>query len=292
MKIYLATNSRSNAIPLAEVIVELGSEVSGISGDLIYSEQPTVDRIRESNAVVVVLGGADDELSDFASFEAGIAIAFGLPLLILTPDDRTPGWGWASQARIIRVDPNNRDALSFRLQLFLAELNAQRPSNSVRNTKPAPKIDVRNLRRTLARARQFAETVGPQVYEDWAIELFRTGGGTVARSKIGSDRGFDLAVSLPGSDSFRGPLLIEVKSSANPGSLAQALYKLEALTIHERAGLGIVFFDDIAAKSAFKLPRLLSAIAVGMDDLLDVLESTPDLASAIELVRSRSEISS
>jgi hypothetical protein len=162
---------------------------------------------------------------------------------------------------------NNREALRFHLGLFLREgpegAPGSRPSDSVQGKR----VDVASLGRRFDEIHTASGARLGFELERLVSDIFRESGLDVALAQQ-DDRGFDLVAATP-SLGLRGrPPLVDIKSVRNPSILNKAAQALQYLVLQERAGLGLLLFDDTQLPSGFALQVVPMVITFGLSELL------------------------
>lgn len=205
---------------------------------------------------------------------------------MLQADESSPLPLQLAEVLSARTNLQSAEALRFHLELFLRRLSS---GTAIKPPPPEPRrVDVEELRRTLDELRRSPETRG-QNYELWVAALFRLAGADVVETGKRLDRGFDLAVALPGFSAEPGPLLVEVKVAALPRDLARAGFRLQELVLRERAGLGLLLFEGDSLRYGFGVQPIPMVVAMGFDELLFSLERHDgSLTRALHTARSES----
>lgn len=288
MRVVVLGATRDEWALVLEVLVDLGAEVLGPGMDIpagtLWSDLPGWN---DADAVVAVLTGSRRGRENVL-VEVGIALGRGLPLLVLQGDDEpAPLPLQLAEVSSARTNLRNAEALRFHLQLFLRRLSSEAQIEP--RPPEAHRVDVEELRRSLEKLRRSSGTRRGHEYELWVVQLFRLAGADVAEPANPRDRGFDLAVALPGVSAEPGPLLVEVKVPAQPLDLAGAAFRLQELVLRERAGLGLLLFEDRHLRYGFGVQTTPMVVAMGFDELLFSLERHDgSLTGALRTARNES----
>jgi hypothetical protein len=269
----IGATSRESAL-VQEVLLDLGAEV--LDPRTIRPRTQWSEHLAgwwkdvDVDAVVAVLTAGGGRYYESILFELGIAFGRRLPLLVLQGDEPTPLPIDLAEVSSARTNLQNAEALRFHLELFLHRVSAGMA------TEPPPaeahRVDVEELRRSLDELRRSRspKTRG-QDYERWVVRLFRLAGADVVESRSPRERGFDLAVALPGVSPDPSPLLVEVKVTARPLDLTDAAFRLQELVLRERAGLGLLLYEDGSVSYEFGVRIAPIVLAMALDELLFLL---------------------
>jgi hypothetical protein len=262
------------SVPL-EVLAELEATVS-TSADTSLLDGRLVDEHEPIAAVVALFAGPMMDRWGSVQFECGVAIGRGLPLLVLTEEafPFTLNLSDTSGARVaeLRGTINNREALRFHLGLFLKEVAAGVPTGPAADSARGNRVDVETLRRRFDELHTVSGSHLGLELERLVSDIFKESGLDVALAQQ-DDRGFDLVAATPSLGLQGRPLVVEIKSVRNPSSLNNAAQALQYLVLQERAGLGLLLFDDTRLPSGFALQVVPMVIALGLGELLRELET-------------------
>jgi hypothetical protein len=271
MRVVVIGASPDESTLVREVLVDLGAEVLDLR--IVVAGMRWSDVAgwwKDVDAVVAVLTTRGGRYYESILVELGIALGRGLPLLVLQGDDPAPLPVQLEEVSSARTNLQNAEALRFHLELFLRRASAR---TFIKPPPPEPqRVDVEELRRTLDELRRSPPQTRGQNYELWVAHLFRLAGADVVEPRSPEDRGFDLAVALPGVSAEPGPLLVEVKVSARSLDLAGAASRLQELVLRERAGLGLLLFDDRRLDHGLRVRVVPGVVAMGLDELLSSLD--------------------
>lgn len=272
MRVFLAGAHFDESALVRRVLLELGAEVvdaHDVVAGAAWSEQITrwADDV---DAAVAVLPDTRGARYESVLVEVGIALGRGLPLLVLVGDDPAPVPLLLPDVPSARTNFQNVDALRFRLDLFLRRLTTETASAPWH--AEAEPVDVEELRRSLDHIRESPSSGRGQRYEAWVVGLFRSAGAEAVIPRNPDDRGFDLVAALPGVSPEPGPLVVEVKATARPQHLMDAALRLQHQVLRERAGLGLLLFEDRHVSSAFAFPTVPMVVAMGLNELPISLE--------------------
>ena len=216
-RLYVSAPNDIDLRPLLDGLKRRGTEpyvlsdVAPLGAEILQSLRLAIER---ADRVLVVLGDAP---APNPMFEAGFALAFGKPLLIIAAPGATVPTDLAGQV-IARARPDDLDAINFALDQVQqrAPLGTRRtPGPTGRPLRP----DV--VDRLLDRLSASASTDGSSIaILAEAIEA----SGEVAVANTGRDAGFDLGVWSDDLEAIGGnPLLVEMKRSLVPGAVDQVL---------------------------------------------------------------------
>lgn len=285
MRVYLSAPQGADLSVLRDVLTDLGAEVvtSSDSDGTRWRSLPAWEGVDAAVVVLIPLSRGDYQRT---LVEAGIALGLRVPLLILT-EYGTPS-DLYQVAKVVEMQGIllNPDALRFHLSLFLKSLSAtgegREPwalSQSLHFdhwlSNQTSHFDLKPFRSRLEEIRKLPTRAGKKYskYEEWVADLFRAAGADVARPTTDlKDRGFDFAVAMPDLDFRTGPLVIEVKLSNSPKTLADAALRLQYLVLQERAGLGLLLYEDEDLPKAFVLQVVPMVVSLGFNDLVRQLE--------------------
>ncbi len=234
-----------------------------------------------TDAVVVVLSALQDSARVF--FEAGVALGLGLPLLVMAEADADSGPLKGLSVAQLPGGTRNEEALRFHLGLFITSAARAAPAQVKRPPSPL-KINLLEQRAKLDALHREGSANG-RMLERWAVDLFRAGGAKVAEASNPSNRGLDLVAELEGLN-LPGPLVVEVKGG-KPSSrrLLEAALQLQYLVLQERAGLGLLLFDDAAMPAGFALQVVPMVVCLGAAEPLSMMEQHGSLADAMRSAR-------
>jgi hypothetical protein len=216
--------------------------------------------------------------------EAGIALGRQVPLLILTEYEAPSELHQVAKVAEMHGILLNPEALRFHLSLFLKSLSASGEGrepwvlSQSRHfdrwlSNQSSHFDLKPFRLRLEEIRKLP-TGGAKgsKYEEWVADVFRASGAEVAVPTGLKDRGFDLAVAMPDLEFRTGPLVVEVKLSSSPRALTDAALRLQYLVLQERAGLGLLLYEDEHLPKTFALQVVPMVVSLGFNDLVRQLE--------------------
>jgi len=237
-RLYVSAPNDIDLRPLLDGLKRRGTEpyvlsdVAPLGAEILQSLRLAIER---ADRVLVVLGDAP---APNPMFEAGFALAFGKPLLIIAAPGATVPTDLAGQV-IARARPDDLDAINFALD----QVQQRAPLGTRRTPGPTgrplrPDVVDRLLDRLSASASTDESSIAILAE---AIEA----SGEVAVANTGRDAGFDLGVWSDDLEAIGGnPLLVEMKRSLVPGAVDQVLRGLAA---HPSARLGLVVYLEPAA---------------------------------------------
>lgn len=283
MRVYLSAPQGADLSVLRDVLADLGAEAV-TSSDSDATRWRPLRAWEGVDAAVVVLIPLSRGDSERTLIEAGIALGRQVPLLILTEHGTPSDLYQVAKVAEMHGILLNPDALRFHLSLFLKSLSATGEGREpwvlsqslhfdhwLRNK--TSHFDLKPFRSRLEEIRKLPTRVAKySKYEEWAADLFRAAGAEVAIPTDLKDRGFDFAVAMPDLDFRTGPLVVEVKLSSSPKVLTDAALRLQYLVLQERAGLGLLLYEDEDLPKTFALQVVPMVVSLGFNDLVRQLE--------------------
>jgi hypothetical protein len=162
--------------------------------------------------------------SAWVLFELGQAWALGRRILVIAPPGSEPVPLTLQRLLVLRITPNNRQAIDFALDQLLSAP----PETVTKETrKPFQSIGLgAQADLLLARLDQLPQTSGAQDFEKLVSEAIRGSGTDVVVESPERDRGADLAIWSDVLESFVGnPLLVEVKLKIRTKTKAGEIFK-------------------------------------------------------------------
>jgi hypothetical protein len=284
MRVYLSAPQGADLSVLRDVLTDLGAEVV-TSSDSDATRWRPLRAWEGVDAAVVVLIHLSRGDYERTLIEAGIALGRQVPLLILTEYGTPSDLYQVAKVAEMHGILLNPDALRFHLSLFLKSLSATGEGREpwvlsqslhfdhwLRNQ--TSHFDLKPFRARLDAIRKLPTRVAKySKYEEWVADLFRAAGAEVAIPTTDlKDRGFDFAVAMPDLDFRTGPLVVEVKLSSSPKALTDAALRLQYLVLQERAGLGLLLYEDEDLPKTFALQVVPMVVSLGFNDLVRQLE--------------------
>ena len=220
--------------------------------------------------------------------EIGVAVARGLPLLVIAGPSIPPSPALAGATTIVMTQLGNEEALRLHLGVFLRQLQS---SPRVRQparlpASPTPSVPAAYAMRLQA-ARESPGGLRGAEFERFVGDLLREAGAQAEeRSPWESDEGIDIAAFIPGEEQRLGAVMIQVKSGTLTGHALQATqHELSTYVLQAGAGLGLLVYDQMAP-GARKVPPAPLVASLGIDELLAELESKP-LSTVLTQARNR-----
>jgi hypothetical protein len=275
VRVYVSVAAGIDPSVLLEVLAELDATVSTSEETSLLDDHLT-DDLGPIAAVVALFAGPAMDRGGAVQFEAGIALGRGLPLLIVSEEASpfTLNLGDVSGAHVaeLRGTISNREALRFHLGLFLKEVPEVALRTTSADSARGNRLDIRPLRRRFDEIHSVSGSHPGLELERLVSDIFSQSGLEVALAQR-EDRGFDLVAAMPSLGLGGRPLVVEIKSVRNPSNLNKAALALQYLVLQERAGLGLLLFDDAQLPSGLALSVVPMVITLGIGELLRDLET-------------------
>lgn len=217
--------------------------------------------------------------------EVGIAVARGLPLLVVLPKTQKLPAALAT-VQNVKTSLDNREALQLHVRLFVRSLRAQPASETPQSPEPSPlNADVAaefraRLRRVRALPRREREL------EQLVADLLRAGGAQVEERPRLPRTGHqvDAAAVVPGEEQSLGIVIVEIRSFSSRGQLQGAEHQLQSYVLETGGGLGLLVYDgDGGQEPRHTTPFILS---LPVEQLIGALE---DASLPRILLRARNE---
>jgi hypothetical protein len=271
MRVHLSAPQGADLSVLRDVLTDLGAEIVPPLERDSTRWQPLRDWQGVDGAVVVLIPLSRGEYERIL-VELGIALGRQIPLLIFA--DHGVAWELYQVAKVAEMHGIllNPEALRFNLSLFLKSLSVSGEEYEGRLHDQVLPLDLEPFRSRLASIRQIPPQARSLKYEEWVADLFRAAGAELATPTDRDSRGFDFVVSMPDLDLKTGPLVVEVKRSSSPEALTNAALELQYLVLQERAGLGLLLYEDEDLPESFALQVVPRIVSLGFDDLVRHLE--------------------
>lgn len=278
-RLFVSAPSDLDLRPLLDGLKRRGAEpyvlsdVAPLGADIAESLRFAISR---ADRVLVVL---TEEPALNAVLEAGIALAFGKPLLIIAaPGSSIPSdlkGQLTSQAR-----PDDLDAINFALD------HAEAPATPSAHRGSMPQPTGRPLGRDTAN--QLLATLdltGERPTErsviDVTVQAIEASRGVVV---VSAEPGFDLGVWSDDLDAIGGnPLLVEIKRSLRPGAVEQVL---RALNAHPTARLALLVYIEPPSRAELAQARF-PVLVISLQQLLERMASA-SFAQVVRELRNRS----
>jgi hypothetical protein len=278
-RLYVSAPSDLDLRPLLDGLKRRGAEpyvlsdVAPLGADIAQSLRFAISR---ADRVLVVL---TDRPALNPALEAGIALAFGKPLLIIA----APGSSVPSDLQgqlIAQARPDDLDAINFALDH--AEASAATPARRGGVPRPTGRSLGQN------RAQQLLDTLalaGEHPTERASVEvLLEAIEASRGVGVVSADAGFDLGVWSDDLDAIGGnPLLVEIKRSVTPGAVDQVL---RALAAHPTARLGLLVYTEPSSRAELAQARF-PVLVISLQQLLERMASV-SFAEVVRELRNRS----
>ena len=219
--------------------------------------------------------------------EIGVAVARGLPLIVIaeTPIPASPAL--ASATTIVFTELGNQEALRLHLGVFLRQMHSapQMEQPARLPASPTPSVPAYVMR--LQAVRESPGSLREAEFERLVGDLLREAGAQAEqRSPWEPDGGADIAAFIPGEEHRLGAVVIQVKSGTlTSHTLRAAQHRLSTYVLQAGAGLGLLVYDQIAP-GARTVPHAPQVLSLGIDQLLAELETKP-LSTLLTQARNR-----
>jgi hypothetical protein len=220
--------------------------------------------------------------------EIGVAVARGLPLIVIAETSIPASPALASATTIVVTELGNQEALRLHLGVLLRQVQAAPRADQPARlpASPAPSVPAAYLTRLQA-VRESPGGLRGAHFERLVGDLLREAGAQAEeRSPWEPDGGADIAAFIPGEEQRLGAVVIQVKSGTlTSHALRAAQHKLSAYVLQAGARLGLLVYDQIAP-GASTVPPAPQVFSLGIDQLLAELETKP-LSTVLTQARNR-----
>jgi hypothetical protein len=220
--------------------------------------------------------------------EIGVAIARGLPLIVIAGTAIPASPALAGAAAIVMTELGNEQALRLHLGVFVRQMQtAPRADQPARlPASSAPSLPAAYLMRLQA-VRESPGGLSGAEFERLVGDLLREAGAQAEeRSPWEPDGGADIAAFIPGEEQRLGAVVIQVKSGTlTSHALRATQHELSTYVLQAGARLGLLVYDQIAP-GASKVPPAPQVFSLGIDQLLAELETKP-LSTVLTQARNR-----
>lgn len=220
--------------------------------------------------------------------EIGVAVARGLPVLVIAEASIPASPALASATTIVMTGLENNEALRLHVGVFLRQMqSAPRTEQPARlPASLAPAVPAAYLMRLQA-VRESPGGLRGTGFERLVGDLLREAGAQAEdRSAWEPDGGVDIAAFIPGEEQRLGTVVIQVKSGTlTSRALLAAQHQLSTYVLQAGAGLGLLIYDQIAPATR-KVPSSPLVLSLGIDQLLAELE-TKSLSTVLTQARNR-----
>jgi Restriction endonuclease len=220
--------------------------------------------------------------------EIGVAVASGLPLIIIAGTAIPAVPALAGAAVIVMTELGNEEALRLHLGVFVRQMRAAPRADqpACLPALPAPSLPAAYLMRLQA-VREAPGGLRGAEFERLVGDLLREAGAQAEdRSPWDPDGGADIAAFIPGEEQRLGAVVIQVKSGTlTSHALRQTQHELSTYVLQAGARLGLLVYDQIAP-GASKVPPAPQVFSLGIDQLLAELETKP-LSTVLTQARNR-----
>jgi len=220
--------------------------------------------------------------------EIGVAVARGLPLLVIAGTSIPPSPALAGATTIVMTQLGNEEALRLHIGVFLRQMQSSpRVEQAARlPASSAPSVPADYVMRLQA-VRESPGGLRGAEFERFVGDLLREAGAQAEeRSPWEPDEGIDIAAFIPGEEQRLGAVVIQVKSGTLTSRALQATqHELSAHVLQAGAGLGMLVYDQVAP-DAREVPPAPLVLSLGIDQLLTELETKP-LSTVLAQARNR-----
>lgn len=278
-RLYVSAPSDLDLRPLLDGLKRRGAEpyvlsdVAPLGADIAESLRLAIS---QADRVLVVL---TNEPALNPVLEAGIALAFGKPLLIIA----APGSSIPSDLQgqlITQARPDDLDAINFALD----HAEASAAPSARRGGVPLPTgrpLGQERADQLLARLSLADPSSTERSALDVLLEAIEASRGV---GVISADPGFDLGVWSDDLDAIGGnPLIVEVKRSITREAVGQVL---TALYTHPSARLALVVYIEPSPEGELILARF-PVLVISLQELLERMASA-SFAQVVRDLRNRS----
>lgn len=219
--------------------------------------------------------------------EIGVAVARGLPLIVIAETSIPASPALASATTIVFTELGNQEALRLHLGLLLRQLQAAPRADQPARlpTSAAPSVPAAFLMRLQAVRESPGGLRGAQ-FERLVGDLLREAGAQAEGRSPWEPDGADIAAFIPGEEQRLGAVVIQVKSGTlTSHTLRAAQQELSAYVLQAGARLGLLVYDQIEP-GASMVPPAPQVFSLGIDQLLAELETRP-LSAVLTQARNR-----
>jgi hypothetical protein len=220
--------------------------------------------------------------------EIGVAVARGLPLIVIAGTAIPASPALAGAAAIVMTELGNEQALRLHLGVFVRQMQAAPRADQPARlpASPAPSLPAAYLMRLQA-VRESPGGLRGAEFERLVGDLLREAGAQAEeRSPWEPDGGADIAAFIPGEEQRLGAVVIQVKSGTlTSHALRATQHQLSTYVLQAGARLGLLVYDQIAP-GASKVPPAPQVFSLGIDQLLAELETKP-LSTVLTQARNR-----
>jgi len=220
--------------------------------------------------------------------EIGVAVARGLPLIVIAGTVIPASPALAGAAAIVMTELGNEKALRLHLGVFVRQMQAAPRAHQPARlpASPAPSLPAAYLMRLQA-VRESPGGLRGAEFERLVGDLLREAGAQAEeRSPWEPDGGADIAAFIPGEEQRLGAVVIQVKSGTlTSHALRATQHELSTYVLQAGARLGLLVYDQIAP-GASKVPPAPQVFSLGIDQLLAELETKP-LSTVLTQARNR-----
>jgi Restriction endonuclease len=271
---------------LAEYAIEI--ELTSDVGAGVALADTSLAQYDFAIAVIPADHGQRDASRSAIYVEIGVAVARGLPLLVITEPSIPPSPALVGATTIIITQLGNEEALRLHLGLFSRQVRAvpraQHPARL--SASPTPSVPAAYAVRLQA-VRESTGGLRGAEFERFVGDLLREAGAQAEeRSPWEPDGGIDIAAFIPGEEQRLGAVMIQVKSGTLTSHALRATQReLSAHVLQVGAGLGLLVYDQVTP-DARKVPPALLVSSLGIDQLLAELETEP-LSAVLTQARNR-----
>jgi len=261
----LAALKSQNIHPIAPTSLAPGASLA----DLLKSTLATVD------FVIAILGKATE--SSNVLFELGLAYGLGKPVFVIAPPGVSSVPSDLRSAFSLRVPLDNREALDFAIEQFVASLSRSRKAAKVPG-KQQPSPPLGPLADTFLMRLESIPYGGPPDYlEHLAADLFRACGlNTFSQPRRGNHE-VDFAIWSDELQPFVGnPFIVELKAGLLSGNEStHAAHQLSNYLNTTNATWGLLLYKDGPPSAHIGRHVPLNIIVFSLKELISELRNTP-----------------
>jgi hypothetical protein len=181
------------------------------------------EQLKAADLVIGVLPRESE--SQWVLFELGQAWALGKRILLIAPPSVKAIPFALQRVQVLRIEPDNRQALDFALRQFLSAPTGSRKERTAETRAFQPRTLGPEADVLLARLANWESGGGHRALEAIAADAIRGSGADTVRLSSEPDRGADFAVWSDVLEPFVGnPLLVEIKSRIRDQASAETAF--------------------------------------------------------------------
>ena len=205
------------------------------------------NEIAKADVIVAVFSGPKPSAG--VTFEAGLALGLGKPVIVVASEPVESPFSPLASAPIVLADPANEDALTFSFAQILPALERTPSRRAPRKRKAQDKPGL--VEGFAAHIEALRASGNERQLERLLLEVFKEDPGvsvTVEKKVVGAE--IDMAIWLDGYDSILGnPLIVELKLGAlSEDRLRRSEFQLYRLLRASIAKFGLLIYLDRRAR--------------------------------------------